>query len=222
MPHQDGTVVHHDNSQGPPPNYDPYMISTPDHPFFPGAPITKRMFHNLHQVVFAIVILCAWTLVPAVLKAEAGRHFKFVAFKNNISKTQQENLAVLALSSEIGGEKTLFRTTLPLGLLAEFLSHNYADAICYEITNHQAGPRVLNSGPGLVNLSENWNWAAIRAFDPFYSSDLADSTEATNFFEEVILVTSELVTSWDIVYPQLRETINIIICHVDPWIMAQL
>jgi hypothetical protein len=43
------------------------------------------MFKDLHQAVFNVVILRAWTLVPALLKAEAGRHMKMVALKNNIS-----------------------------------------------------------------------------------------------------------------------------------------
>lgn len=97
---QDGALAYHDNAH-PPPNYDIFMISLPDHPFSPGAPvsqclnvktrltiflqITKRMFKDLHQLVFSIVILCAWTLVPAILKAEAGRHIKMVALKNTIS-----------------------------------------------------------------------------------------------------------------------------------------
>ncbi|KAG2108866.1 hypothetical protein DEU56DRAFT_920444 [Suillus clintonianus] len=288
MSHQDGTVVHQDNARGPPPNYDPYMISSPDHPFFPGAPITKRMFKDMHQAVFAIVILRAWTLVPAILRAEAGRHYKMVALKNNISEARQENPALLALNAEIGtrgpirlvslwkkccfgylvqanildpvvftfsalvvdritlarqhetryewlhfhdsltGEKRLFRNTLPLGLMAEFLANNYADAIRHEIVNNHSGPRVLNSGPGLVNFrytlacsivtlqhafSADWNWAAIRAFDPSYSPDLADDAETANFFEEMISVASELVANWDFILPQVRETVNLAICY---------
>ncbi|KAG2051494.1 hypothetical protein BDR06DRAFT_1010436 [Suillus hirtellus] len=81
---QDGALAYHDNAH-PPPNYAIFMISSPDHPFFPGAPITKRMFKDLHQVVFSIVILCAWTLVPAILKAKVGHHIKMVALKNTIS-----------------------------------------------------------------------------------------------------------------------------------------
>ncbi|KAG1839717.1 hypothetical protein C8R48DRAFT_782017 [Suillus tomentosus] len=287
---QDGALAYHDNAH-PPPNYDIFMISSPDHPFFPGAPITKRMLKDLHQVVFSIVILRTWTLVPAILKAEAGRHIKMVALKNTISEVQQENPVILSLDAEIGsrgpirllslwkrccfgylvqanmldpvafnfsafvidritlaqqpetryewlhyhdsltGEKKLFRNTLPLGLMAEFLSANYADAIRHEITSNRVGPRVLNSGPGLINLrytlacaivilqhafSADWNWANIRAFDPFYSLDLADTMEMVNFFEEVNSMTSELVASWDIIFPQIRETINLAICHVDP------
>lgn len=124
--------------------------------------------------------------------------------------------------------------------MAEFLSTNYADAIRHKITSNRVGPRVLNSGPGLINLrytlacaivivciifipsllnssdpqlqhafSADWNWANIRAFDPFYSLDLADAMETVNFFEEVNSMTSELVASWDIIFPQIRETINL-------------
>jgi hypothetical protein len=77
------------------------------------------MFKDLHQAVFSVVILRAWTLVPALLKAEAGRHMKMVALKNNISgmlysyfekifmyliatEAQQENPAILSLNAEIG------------------------------------------------------------------------------------------------------------------------
>jgi hypothetical protein len=98
---QDGTLMHNDNVHGPPPNYDVFMISSPDHLFFPVClyiknimlgtcltiftQITKQMFRDLHQVVFSIVILHAWTLVPTILKAEAGRHIRMVAFKNNLA-----------------------------------------------------------------------------------------------------------------------------------------
>jgi len=101
--HQDGTIIHHgDNAHDPSPNYHPFMISSPDHPFFLGAPVSqchsyykyfltifmqimKQMFKDLYQIVFSIIILCTWTLVPAILKAEVGRHIKMVALKNNIS-----------------------------------------------------------------------------------------------------------------------------------------
>ncbi|KAG0708584.1 hypothetical protein DFH29DRAFT_994007 [Suillus ampliporus] len=293
---QDGIIVHQDNC-GPPPNYDPFMIASPDHLFFPGALISKRMFKDLHQAIFAIVVLHAWTLVPALLKAEAGRHLKMVALKNHINETQQENMVILSLNTEIRtrghiqlvslwkkccfrylvqanildpvvysfsalivnrvtlarqyetryewlhyhnsltGEKRLFRNTLPLGLMAEFLSSNYADAIRSEIINNHVGPQVLNSGLGLVNLrytlvcaivtlqhafSADWNWATIWAFNPSYSSDLADDMEAANFFQEMISVTSDLVANWDSILPQIRETINLAIRHVDPRLSMHL
>ncbi|KIK38072.1 hypothetical protein CY34DRAFT_15269 [Suillus luteus UH-Slu-Lm8-n1] len=78
------------------------------------------------------------------------------------------------------------------------------------VVNNHANPQVLSGGPGLVNLrytlacaivtlqrafTADWNWADIQSFNPFYSLDLADSIEAANFFEEVISVTVDLVTS---------------------------
>ncbi|KAG1835887.1 hypothetical protein DFJ58DRAFT_847301 [Suillus subalutaceus] len=223
---QDGTLIHHDN-------------------------ITKRMFKDLHQVVFSIIILRAWTLVPAILKAEAGHHIKIVAIKNNLTEAQQENPAILSLNSEIGSrgpiqlislwKKCCFgyliqanfldpvafnfsafvlnRITLAQQLETRYEWLHYHDSLtALESSTVGQGSSIsaYSSDPQLQHaFSADWNWASIWAFDPFYSSDLADDMEAANFFEEVILMTSQLATSWDIIFPQVRETINLAIHSQD-------
>ncbi|KAG1847222.1 hypothetical protein F4604DRAFT_1688140 [Suillus subluteus] len=213
--------------------------------------ITKRMFKDLHQVVFSIIILCTWTLVPTILKAEASRHIRIVALKNNITDAQQENPMILSLSAEIGSrgpirlislwKKCCFgylvqanildpvvfnfsafvldRITLTRQLETRYKWLHYHDSLtALESSTVGQGSSIsaYSSDPQLQHaFSADWNWASIRAFDPLYSSDLADDMEAANFFEEVILVTSQLVASWDIVFPQVRETINLAIRSQD-------
>ncbi|KAG1861648.1 hypothetical protein F4604DRAFT_1929694 [Suillus subluteus] len=193
-----------------------------------------------------------------MLKAEAGRHIKMVALKNNLNEAQHENPVILSLSTEIGSrgptrlislwKKCCFGYLVQANML-DPVTFNFSALVSDRITlarqqETRAKKRLFqehsplgidgrNSSPPTTLMlyvtkssttvqalgytlactivilqhafSADWNWADIRAFDPFYSLDLANNVETANFFDEVISITSDLVASWDVIFPQVRE-----------------
>ncbi|KAG1851072.1 hypothetical protein DFJ58DRAFT_842267 [Suillus subalutaceus] len=94
----DRTIVH---AHHPPP-YEIYHIFSPDHPFLPGAPVTKRIFKDLHQGVFGELLIRGFNLNPIILNAEASHHFHSVVLRNNCNVQQQESPVVFSLQYKMG------------------------------------------------------------------------------------------------------------------------